>query len=97
MNAYVFLKPEEMSGYDMYVTILQHFQGDDFGKHDAIDTVIKFGHLHFGKNSTSSPETFLAKILDCLKRMSREDAIPASPGHVLPEGHPSTVSTMGCP
>merc|ERR1712232_481068 len=50
-----------------------YFKGWNMRKDKAVNAASLFEKLKFNKNSHYSPETFLAKVNECLKRMEVED------------------------
>ena len=81
-NANSFVNPKTMDGIDMYNKLLEVFQGEDHEKDKAVNAATEFEKLRFGKGSNLSPEAFLAKINECLKRME------------VPDGHGGTTKPV---
>ena len=62
-----------MDSLQMYRKLLKVFQETDHEENKAVNAVIIFEKLRFDRNSRHSPEEFLAKVNDCLKRMEVEN------------------------
>ena len=72
-NANSFINVKTMDGVEMYKKLLDVFQGEEHEEDKAVNAASWFEKLKFNKNSRYSPETFLAKVNECLKRMEVED------------------------
>ena len=68
-----FINPRTMDRIDMYIKLLEVFQGNNHKKDKAANATTEFKKLRFGKGSRYSPESFLSKINKCLKRMEVPD------------------------
>ena len=72
-NANSFINVKTMNGIEMYKKLLDVFQGEEHEEDKAVNAASFFEKLKFNRNSRYSPETFLAKVNECLKRMEVED------------------------
>eukprot|EP00957_Ditylum_brightwellii_P176563 13447337-Ditylum_brightwellii.AAC.1 len=58
-----------MTGLEIYTQLLTVFQGSEYKEDKAINAASDFECLKFHRNSRYSPETFLLKVNENLKRM----------------------------
>ena len=72
-NASSFINVKTMTGLEMYYKLLNVFQGQEYEDDKAVNAASEFERLRFNRNSRYSPETFLAKVNESLKRMEVED------------------------
>ena len=72
-NAYAFIDPSA-HGFENFRALNKVFKGEDHIKNTALNAVDEFTKLTFGKNSSLSPEAFVSKFLDCLRKMKEDDA-----------------------
>ena len=72
-NAGAWMNARTMDGLDMYKRLLEVFQGEEHDEEAAVNAVEQWELLKFTMNTRMSPETFLAKINECLKRMEVMD------------------------
>eukprot|EP00957_Ditylum_brightwellii_P199285 15191221-Ditylum_brightwellii.AAC.1 len=68
-NASSFINVKTMTGLKMYQQLLTVFQGSEYKEDKAINAVSDFECLKFHRNNRYSPETFLSKVNEILKRM----------------------------
>eukprot|EP00957_Ditylum_brightwellii_P098060 7469746-Ditylum_brightwellii.AAC.1 len=62
-----------MSGLQMYMKLLSVFQGQEYDEDKAVNAAGEFEKLKFHRHTRYSPETFLAKVNESLKRMEVDD------------------------
>ena len=68
-NASSFINVKTMTGLKMYEKLLSVYQGKEYEEDKAVYAAAKFEKLKFNRNSRYSPETFLARVNESLKRM----------------------------
>eukprot|EP00957_Ditylum_brightwellii_P071692 5450357-Ditylum_brightwellii.AAC.1 len=77
-----------MSGLEMYNKLLNVFQGQEDEEDKAVNAAAIFEKLLFTSNTRYSPEVFLSKLNECLKRMEmkKEDGstLKSCPVALLP-------------
>ena len=73
-NAISFINAERMTGVQMYQKLLAIYQGDDNETDSAVIAASTFEKLVFARNSRYSPEKFLSKVNECLKRMETSNS-----------------------
>eukprot|EP00957_Ditylum_brightwellii_P078463 5966558-Ditylum_brightwellii.AAC.1 len=62
-----------MTGLQIYNKLLDVYQGQARGEDKAVNAASNFERLKFNCLSHYNPETFLAKINECLKQMETND------------------------
>ena len=73
-NASSFINVKTMTGVEMYKHLLDVFQGLQHDEDAAVNATTTWEKLKFNKHSRYSPETFLSKVNECLKRMEIPDS-----------------------
>eukprot|EP00957_Ditylum_brightwellii_P135053 10297082-Ditylum_brightwellii.AAC.1 len=72
-NASSFVNIKTIMGLDMYKKLLSVFQGQEYEEDKAVNATAEFEQLKFHRNSRYSPETFLSRVNESLKRMEMDD------------------------
>ena len=74
-NTSSFINIKTMTGLEMYEKLLSVYQGQEYEEDKAIYAAAEFERLKFHKNSRYSPETFLARVNESLKRMEVDNGM----------------------
>lgn len=72
-NENSFINVKAMDSIEMHQKLLDVFQGDEHEEDKAVNSASLFERIKLNKNSRYIPETFLAQVNECLKRMEVEN------------------------